>query len=335
MAAGHGNDVFHHVRDATVFELPKFLGGELHIPQPFAPYFSITKFMILEVVALVLALVIFRGLAKRVATGEPVRGRFWQFWEAILFFLRDEVVRPNITDDHGHDDHAHDDQTHGHAGHGHAGHGHAEHGHAAAHESHDAHGGHAVAVGAGGHGAVAALAVGHPADKYLPYIWSVFFFILFCNLLGAVPWLGSPTGSLWVTGVLALFTFAMVLRTGTEAMGFVGFWKSLMPAMDLPFPLGLLMKPLMWAIEFIGLIIKHGVLAVRLFANIMAGHTVIAVILGFIAQVAGSSLMYVVAPASVLGQVGIGLLELFVAFLQAYVFAYLSTLFIAAARHAH
>jgi len=62
--------------------------------------------------------------------------------------------------------------------------------------------------------------------------------------------------------------------------------------------------------------IKHGVLAVRLFANIMAGHTVVAVILGFIMDVANSPLYFVVAPASVLGQVGVGLLELFVAFLR-------------------
>ncbi|RPI89300.1 MAG: ATP synthase F0 subunit A [Planctomycetaceae bacterium] len=333
MAAGHADDVFHHVRDATVFELPKFLGGELHIPQPFSPYFSITKFMILEVVALVLALVIFRGLAKRVQSGEPLKGRFWNFWESILLFLRDEVVRPNIGDDHAHGHDHHEPETAAHSadlshstGHGHAA------GHA--HDTSHAPGAPALA-GAGAHGGVTAFSVGHPADKYLPYIWSVFFFILFCNLLGAIPWLGSPTGNLWVTGVLALFTLATVLRTGTQAMGFMGFWKSLMPAMDLPFPLDLAMKPLMWIIEFIGLIIKHGVLAVRLFANVMAGHTVIAVILGFIAQVAGSGLFYVVAPASVLGQVGIGLLELFVAFLQAYVFAYLSTLFIAAARHPH
>ena len=184
-------------------------------------------------------------------------------------------------------------------------------------------------------GVLAAVHPGHPADQFLPFIWSVFFFILFCNLLGAVPWLGSPTGNLWVTAVLAICTFAQVLRTGTNAMGFVGFWKSLVPAMDLPFPMGPPMLLLMWIIEFIGLIIKHGVLAVRLFANIMAGHTVIAVILGFIAQVGTGQLFYIVAPASVLGQVGVGLLELFVAFLQAYVFAYLSTLFIAAARHPH
>lgn len=305
MASGHGEDVFHHVRDAMVFELPKALGGEIHIPQPFGPYFAITKFMILETVALVLAVLIFRGLARRVATGQPVRGAFWNFWESIALFLRDQLVRPTIGDGHhGHDDHGHDP----HAAHGH------DHGHE-------------------GHGEKANAA--HPADKYLPFIWSAFFFILFNNLLGAIPWLGSPTGNIWVTGVLAVSTFAYVVYVGSHELGAVGFWKALVPSMDLPFPMNLFVLPLMWVIEFVGLIIKHGVLAVRLFANIMAGHTVIAVMLSFIGAVGGSSLYYVVAPASVLGQVGIGLLELFVAFLQAYVFAFLATLFIGSAVHPH
>ncbi len=298
MAANHGEDVFHHVRDATTFDLPNFLGGPWHIPQPLEGIgFTITKFMILEVVALVLALLIFRGLARRAASGEPVRGRFWNFWEAIALFLRDQVVRPTIGDAH-HDDHG------GHDGH------------------HDT------------HGTAARRHAGHPADQYLPFIWSAFFFILFCNLLGAIPWLGSPTGHLWVTGVLAISTFVVVVRAGMSAVGPAGFWK-LVPKMDLPFALAIVLIPLMWVIEFIGLIIKHGVLAVRLFANIMAGHTVIAVILGFIAAVGSGPLYYIVAPASVLGQVGIGLLELFVAFLQAYVFVYLSTVFISMASHPH
>lgn len=325
MASGH-DDVFHHVRDFTFFEVPRFLtpdgSGHLHIPQPFGKLFTITKFMVIEVLVLVLAVLVFQGLARRVASGEPLRGRFWNFFEAILLFLRDEVVRPTIGDDHhghGHDDHG----AHGHDDHGHAA---ADHGQAGSAQA-----GHGHAVPA----TAAAVAVGHPADKYLPYIWSVFFFVLFCNLLGAVPWLGSPTGNIWVTGVLAVCTLFMVIRAGTETSGFVGFWLSLIPTMDLPPALAILLKPLMWVIEFIGLIIKHGVLAVRLFANIMAGHTVIAVILGFIAQAGASQLVYLVAPASILGQVGIGLLELFVAFLQSYVFAYLSTLFIAAAKHPH
>jgi len=164
----------------------------------------------------------------------------------------------------------------------------------------------------------------------------MFFFILFCNLLGAVPWLGSPTGHIAVTGVLAVCTLAMTCATGVQQLGPLGFVCTLVPKMDVPFPINIPIILLMWLIEAIGLIIKHGVLAVRLFANIMAGHTVIAVILGFIAQVAAAGwLWWIVTPASILGQVGIGLLELFVAFLQAYVFAYLTTLFIASAKHPH
>src|SRR5579859_3569011 len=100
MASGHSNhppDVFHHVRDNTVFEVPQFLGGEWPIPQPFESLgFSITKFMILEVLAGILILLIFRTLARKAAAGDAVRGRFWNFWEAIALYLRDEVVRPTI-----------------------------------------------------------------------------------------------------------------------------------------------------------------------------------------------------------------------------------------------
>jgi F-type H+-transporting ATPase subunit a len=295
MAAGHSNDVFHHVRDTTVFEVPQFLGGEWHIPQPFDGYFAITKFMILEVVAALIIFAIFRTLARKAANGQPVRGRFWNFWEAIALYLRDQVVRPTI---------------------------------GAGHVDHEVHTGH----GSSAHGANRK--AGHPADKYLPFIWSTFFFILVCNILGAIPWLGSPTGHIWMTAALAICTIVVVIRAGMSEVGVLGFWK-MVPSMELPFALAIFLIPLMWVIEFVGLIIKHGVLAVRLFANIMAGHTVISVILGFIAAVGGHPLFYLVAPASVFGQVGIGLLELFVAFLQAYVFVYLATVFISVATHPH
>ena len=99
-------------------------------------------------------------------------------------------------------------------------------------------------------------------------------------------------------------------------------------------PLAFVLVPGLWLIETLGLFIKHGVLAVRLFANIMAGHTVLGVFLAFIAQVDGV-LWGIVMPASILGQVGIGMLELFVAFLQAYVFSLLTSLFISAAVNPH
>jgi F-type H+-transporting ATPase subunit a len=92
---------------------------------------------------------------------------------------------------------------------------------------------------------------------------------------------------------------------------------------------------LLFVIEVFGLFIKHAVLAVRLFANIMGGHTVIGVMLAFIAAVSHSGIWFLVTPASIAGQIGVGLLELFVAFLQAYVFAFLATIFIGMGSHPH
>ncbi len=310
------NDPFHHVRDGSVWELPTFVcrlfGLDTYPSLPVVTIlgyeFAITKYMVLQVVALVMSLLIFRGLAVRVRDGKPVSGAWWNFWETLALFIRDQVVRPSIGIPH---EHGHDDHSHGHDDHGHGNHGHGDHGHSAA-----------------------VVEAGHPADKYLPYVWSVFFYILICNLLGAIPFLGSPTGSISVTAVLAVVTFGHVVFFGSQKSGAVGFWKSLVPHMDLPGPLALVLIPGLWMIETLGLFIKHGVLAVRLFANIMAGHTVLGVFLAFIAQVDGV-LWGLVMPASILGQVGIGMLELFVAFLQAYVFSLLTSLFISAAVNPH
>lgn len=293
-------DHFHHVRDFPFLELP----GGVHLPLPNIGGFQITKFMVLQVVAGVLTFLVFRGLAKRVASGEPTRGRFWNFWEAIALFVRDEVVRPTIGDGH------HDPED----GHG---------------EPHEAH-------GHDGHQEHAS-AVGHHADQFLPFIWTCFFYVLFCNLLGAVPMLGSATGSICVTGVLAVSVFVYNIYNGSKQFGVAGFWKNQCPNLGLSGVQAVIITAILWPIEVIGLFIKHGVLAVRLFANIMGGHTVLGVILGFIAApgVAGTWLQGLVIPASIVGQVFIGMLELFVAFLQAYVFAYLATIFLAAATHEH
>lgn len=304
-----GQDHFHHVRDFPFFELPLHLGKAIDshghtvygIPLPEIAGFQITKFMVLQVVAGLLTFLVFKGLAKRVRTGEPTTGRFWNFWESIALYIRDEVVRPTVGDGH-----------HDHDGHGHDDHGPEEHDRGTAQ-------------------------AGHYADQFLPFIWTCFFYILFCNLLGAVPMLGSPTGSLSVTGVLAVSVFVFNLIQGIKQFGFVGFWKNQCPDLGLDGAMGFVIGSGVWCIEVVGLFIKHGVLAVRLFANIMGGHTVVGVILGFIVAdgVAGSMLQGVVIPASIGGQIFIGLLELFVSFLQAYVFAYLSTIFLSASLHAH
>ena len=285
-----------HVKDAHYFEVPRALSpdgsGKIHIPQPFMkshtgsappaadailePFeFKITKFMVLELVVAVLAIVIFTRLANRMSKGGAPKGRSWNFLEAMLLFIRDQVARPAI-----------------------------------------------------GH---------HDADKFLPFLWTMFFFVLGCNLLGMVPWAGSATGALGTTLTLACITFGVVVGAGTAKMGPIGFWIGQVPHMDLPLPLAILLKPMIFVIEVVGMLIKHFILAMRLLANMMAGHLVLAVIMAFIAAsvTAGVGAWIGVSTASVLGATALSLLELFVAFLQAYIFTFLSALFIGMAVHPH
>lgn len=305
-----GGDPFHHVRDFGYFELPNFAAQWMGLPdnklwlpkiELLGFEMQLTKFMVLQVVAGLLTLIIFRGLAASIRGGKPAAGAWANFWESIALYLRDNVVRPTLGghhDDHGHDDHGHAPEAHGHA------------------PAHAA----------------------HPEDKHLPFIWTCFFYILFCNLLGAVPMLGSATGNINVTGALALCALGCTYLVGARELGgTAAFLKNLVPPLDAPPAMKAVLVPMMFVIEIVGLLIKHGVLAVRLFANIMGGHTVIGVMLSFIAAapIVDSWLWYLVTPASILGQIGIGMLELFVAFLQAYVFAFLATIFIGMGSHPH
>lgn len=184
---------------------------------------------------------------------------------------------------------------------------------------------------------VARPAIGHKdADRFVPLIWTIFFFILFCNLMGMLPWLGAPTGSWGVTFALACVTFATVLGAGMLKFGPLGFWFNQVPSMDLP----LLLRPLklvIFVIEVVGLLIKHAILSVRLLANMVAGHLVLLGILGLIVAAADATtgMFATVAVISVVASAAFSILELFVAFLQAYIFTFLSALFIGAAVHHH
>lgn len=325
MAAEH-QDTFHHVRDFPFFELPETLGigyrFEYHGHEVFGfelPELlglQLTRYMVVQVVAGLLTLFIFMGLSRRIRSGEPANGWFWNFWEVIALFIRDEVVRPTIGEGHAHHgdyvNHATDllppetprDEV--------------ERFHESPH-----------------HSAGESESFGHAADRFLPFIWSCFFYILFCNLLGMIPPVGSPTASISVTAALALCAFGMMLMTGSKAMGVVGFWKNQVPEMGVSGPIKYFLVPLVWLIEVLGLLIKHGVLAVRLFANIMAGHTVLGVLVAFLIGVAGTGLWWPVMAGSVLGQVVVSVLELLFAFIQAYIFAFLTTVFISLAVHPH
>jgi F-type H+-transporting ATPase subunit a len=177
---------------------------------------------------------------------------------------------------------------------------------------------------------------GHDADRFVPFLWTIFFFVLGCNLFGMIPWMGSPTGSLAVTGSLAFITFAVVIGSGMQKLGPIGFWKAQVPHLDLSPGLKLPLSLMIFVIEVFGMLVKHGVLAVRLLANMMGGHVVLAVVMAFIAASTQYLLIWMaVTLTSVLGATALSLLELFVAFLQAYIFTFLSALFIGMAVHPH
>lgn len=166
------------------------------------------------------------------------------------------------------------------------------------------------------------------ADHYVGYLCTAFFFIFTMNLLGLVPYSATATGNLAVTAGLAMLTFAMTLYAGMREQGVVGFWAHIVPS-GVP----LWLYPIMIPVELLGLFTKPFALAVRLFANMAAGHIVLFFLLALIFLLPAVGAL--VAPVSVAFAAGIYLLELFVALLQAYIFTMLSALFIGMSSHPH
>lgn len=166
--------------------------------------------------------------------------------------------------------------------------------------------------------------VGHHGEKYAPFILSLFFFILFANLLGLIPYGSTATGNISVTATLAIITFVMVELAGIRTLGkgyikTIVYWPSGQPVV-----MNALLTPLMTPIEIIGKFTKPFALAIRLFANMTAGHIVVLALIGLIFTF-GS---YVIAPLPLVMALAIMVLEVFIAFLQAYVFALLASVFI-------
>ncbi len=327
MAAGHDSPLS-HVVDHNTLEIPGF--EEIHLPFIRLPLtnawgFQISRFMVMQVIAATLIILVIVPFARHVAKRPVTRGRLMNIFEAIVMFIRDGIARPAIDGvhadhhDHGHDAHAKPGDHH-----------HKEH-----HEGLSALALDEGEFGADVHsGGAATLTRKRDSDLFLPFLWTLFFFILFNNLLGMIPGGASATGNISVTAVLALLTLIAVVTAGMRAMGVAGYFVTIVPKMDVP----KLLKPPLWGMMFVieiaGLFIRHIVLSVRLFANMLAGHIVLAVILGFVAQAAGI-MTYLVTPASIVGSVAISMLELFVAFLQAYIFTFLAALFIGSAAHPH
>ncbi len=275
---------------------------------------GVTKFMVIEVIAALLILAIYIPLARAARNGEPPRGAWNNAFESLLTFVREQIAKPCLGE--------------------------------------------------------------HTADRYVPFLWTMFLFILFNNLLGMFPFLGSPTASIFVTGAMALIVFfaihgGAIIEMGRNGhgghhghddpgdhahgtdhaqdhdhaeggvhpvlftRGLVNYAKSLWPHIDLPGPMGWVIKPLVFGLELMGVLVRNAVLAVRLFANMFAGHMVLATILFFIQMAASLAfgLWAVITVSSVFGILGLSLLELFVAFLQAYIFTFLTALFMGMAMH--
>ena len=174
--------------------------------------------------------------------------------------------------------------------------------------------------------------IGHGADAYTPFILTLFVFILGMNLIGLTPLGITPTANLSVTAALAVISFIVTEVSGFRALGPAGYAKTIF---YIPAGLPVLMRPLMLAIltpvEFLGKLAKPFALAVRLLANMTAGHMLILSIMGMIFVLRS----YLMGAASVTMASALMMLELFVAFLQAYIFAMLTSVFIGLIRHAH
>ncbi len=193
--------------------------------------------------------------------------------------------------------------------------------------------------------------LGSLTDKYIYYIWTVFFFVLFANVLGLIPfgtllqpitgnshWGGSATGNLSLNVMLAGCSFVAILFIGIRETGVKTFFAHFNP-LGWDDPKMLVIGIPLYFLEWMGLFIKCIVLAMRLFGTMMSGHLVIAAFVGlvFMASESSHALGYAVQLSVILGGIALTLLELFICFLQAFIFTFLTVLFISmvATHHGH
>src|SRR6476620_7036381 len=166
--------------------------------------------------------------------------------------------------------------------------------------------------------------VGAHGNAFVPYLLSIFFFILFANLLGLVPYGATATGNISVTATLAIITFFVIEFAGMRALGkgyinTIVFWPH-----DMSLGMKLFISPILTPLEIIGKLTTPFALAIRLFANLLSGHVVLLALISLIFTFA----TWILVPLPVAMAIGISILELFVAFLQAFIFMLLSSVFI-------
>jgi F-type H+-transporting ATPase subunit a len=166
--------------------------------------------------------------------------------------------------------------------------------------------------------------IGDEGVKFFPLIFSFFMFVAMCNILGMTPYSFTATSQIVVTLSLALIAFATITIFAIYRNGIVGFFK-----MFLPSGVPLFMSPLIFAIEFFSFLIRPITLSVRLFANMVAGHVLLKVIAGFIISLGLAGIFPLLFAIIMTG------FELFVAILQAYIFAVLVAAYLAEVTKAH
>jgi len=183
--------------------------------------------------------------------------------------------------------------------------------------------------------------LGRHTDRFIPYVWSAFFFLLTVNLLGLLPIApiaafgglhlgGTATGNIWVTGTMAVLTLVMMVFNGLR-FGGMAYIKHFNPGPWWLFPL-------LIPVEIIGLFAKIFALAVRLFANMIAGHILLGVLVSLILAAGtamGAGVGFGLGIVIVAGAVAVSLLEVFVAFLHAFIFSFLTALFIGMSVNVH
>jgi F-type H+-transporting ATPase subunit a len=177
--------------------------------------------------------------------------------------------------------------------------------------------------------------IGPEGSKYFPLVGTIFFGVLFSNLLGLIPGLKAGTGTMGTTVAWALIVFVVFTWLGFAKKGFIGFWKSFIPS-GVP----IAMAPFMFILELISYLIRPVTLSVRLFANLFAGHVVLGVFALFTALAleplweghiqAASSIAILTLAMNIIMYA----FEVFVAFIQAYVFSILTAVYISQAIHA-
>jgi F-type H+-transporting ATPase subunit a len=179
--------------------------------------------------------------------------------------------------------------------------------------------------------------IGHNGARFAPYIMTLFFFILYGNLLGLLPWGGTPTGNLGVTAGLAVMALLVIEISGMVALGFKGYMRTIFP--EIPGMKGVgavALSVAMSPIELLGKLVKPFALCVRLFGNMTAGHFVILALFGMIFLFGHVAMWrWAIGLGSSALVLGVMLLEIIVAFVQAYVFALITAVLIGVNQHAH